>query len=419
LLWVLPRWVCLTFDFFCSIQEDMLQPHIARLAEKVLAGSWLDRGEAETLARVGGDDLYDLFYWANKIRIRFKGREIKFCAIVAAKVGGCSEDCKFCAQSEHHDGPAKEQSKLTNEQVLASAVHAAEVGADSFGIVNSGRGPTRRELEEWLKPMMMKIATEGKTRACATLGALTPETAKFLYDCGIRRINHNIETSERHYPNIVSTHPFSERINTLKVAKAAGLSLCSGGIFGMGEDWRDRLDMMFTLREIGVDVMPINFLNAIHGTPLENQPQLAPMECLKIIAIARFVLPNAELKVAGGREKVLRDLQSWIFFAGADSTMIGNYLTTYGRKPEMDHQMVMDLGLMWKSYDGGGVAPSEADPTISRVSHTGRHRIPILYEGETTAAVPAAGTLSGAGAGGEMSDANAMSDAGTAGAAVG
>ena len=131
---------------------------------------------------------------------------------------------------------------------------------------------------------MMKIATEGKTRACATLGALTPETAKFLYDCGIRRINHNIETSERHYPNIVSTHPFSERINTLKIAKEAGLSLCSGGIFGMGEEWEDRLDMMFTLREIGVDVMPINFLNAIHGTPLANQPKLPPMECLKIIA---------------------------------------------------------------------------------------------------------------------------------------
>src|SRR6188768_2885752 len=335
-----------------------VQARIARLAERVLGGELLDRNDAAYLTTVGGDDVYDLFYWANKIRIRFKGRDVRFCAIVAAKAGGCSEDCGFCAQSEHHDGPAKEQSQLTDDQVLQSAWHAAEVGADSFGIVNSGRGPTRRELEDWLKPIMMKIATEGKTRACATLGALTPETAKFLYDCGIRRINHNIETSERHYPNIVSTHPFSERINTLKVAKAAGLSLCSGGIFGMGEEWYDRLDMMFTLREIGVDVMPINFLNAIHGTP---------MECLKIIAIARFVLPTAELKVAGGREVCLRDLQSWIFFAGADSTMIGNYLTTYGRKPEMDHQMVIDLGLMWRSYDGGGVEPSSPDPQLSHV----------------------------------------------------
>jgi biotin synthase len=368
-----------------------LQPRIAQLARKVLDGSLLDRDEAAYLASVGRDDpddLYDLFYWANKIRIRFVGRDVKFCAIVAAKVGGCSEDCKFCAQSEHHDtAVSREQAKLTDGQLLDSAWHAAEVGADSFGIVNSGRGPTRRELEDWLKPIMTRIATEGKTRACATLGALTPETAKFLYDCGIRRVNHNIETSERHYPNIVSTHPFSERINTLKVAKAAGLSLCSGGIFGMGEDWDDRLDMMFTLREIGVDVMPINFLNAIHGTALEGQPELPPMECLKIISVCRFVLPDKELKVAGGREKVLRDLQSWIFFAGGDSTMIGNYLTTYGRKPEIDHQMVRDLGLSWRGYEGGGVE-SNGDPTLSSVSHTGRHRIPILYEREVTAPSP-------------------------------
>jgi biotin synthase len=146
--------------------------------------------------------------------------------------------------------------------------------------------------------------------------------------------------------------------------------------------------MMFLLREIGVDVMPINFLNAIHGTPLENQPKLPPMECLKIIAIARFILPDKELKVAGGREVCLRDLQSWIFFAGADSTMIGNYLTTYGRSPEMDHQMVLDLGLKWRAYDGGAVKPSSDNPILNRVSHTGKHRIPILYENEITAPTP-------------------------------
>jgi biotin synthase len=146
---------------------------------------------------------------------------------------------------------------------------------------------------------------------------------------------------------------------------------------------------MFTLREIGVDVFPINFLNAIHGTPLQDQPMLHPMECLKIISICRFVMPRTELKVAGGREKVLRDLQSWIFFAGADSTMIGNYLTTYGRSPELDHQMVMDLGLMWKAYDGGGVKPNCDDPKLANVSHTGKHGIPILYEREVAAAAPA------------------------------
>ena len=180
------------------------------------------RNTSLSVGRHDPDDVYDLFYWANKIRIRFIGPDVKFCAIVAAKAGGCSEDCKFCAQSAHYDAPAKEQSKLTDEQVLDSAWHAAEVGADSFGIVNSGRGPTRAELEDWLKPIMMKIAREGKTRACATLRRLTPETARFLYDCGIRRINHNLETSERHYPNIVSTHPFSERLNTLARRQGSG-----------------------------------------------------------------------------------------------------------------------------------------------------------------------------------------------------
>src|SRR5439155_19178287 len=141
--------------------ETPLHPHIANLAERVLAGHLLTREEASTLTRIGGEDVYDLFYWANKIRVKFMGRDVKFCAIVAAKVGGCSEDCKFCAQSAHYDGPAREQSQLADEQVLQSAWHAAEVGADSFGIVNSGRGPTRRELEDWLKPIMMKIATEG------------------------------------------------------------------------------------------------------------------------------------------------------------------------------------------------------------------------------------------------------------------
>lgn len=365
-----------------------MQARIARLAEGVLDGQLIDRDDAAYLTGVGGDDLYDLFYWANKIRIRFVGRDVKFCAIVAAKVGGCSEDCKFCAQSSHYHTAIEGQSTLTDQQVIDSAEHAAQVGADSFGIVNSGRGPTRRELEDWLAPLMSKIATEGKTRACATLGALTPETAKFLYDCGIRRINHNLETSERHYPNIVTTHSFAERVNTLRTAKEAGLSLCSGGIFGMGEEWRDRLDMAFMLRDLGADVVPLNFLNAIDGTPLEDQPKLPPMECLKIISIYRFILPDKELKVAGGREVCLRDLQSWIFFAGADSTMIGNYLTTYGRKPEQDHQMVHDLGLMWRAYDGGPVNPSSDRPRISSVSHTGKHRIPILYERELVGSAP-------------------------------
>ncbi len=359
-----------------------MHSQISELAGRVLAGESLGTDEALYLTSLRGQDLYDLFYWANRIRVHFMGPSITFCAIVAAKMGGCSEDCKFCSQSSHYATAVQGQSKLTDQQILDSAVHAAEVGADSFGIVNSGRAPTRNELENWLAPLMSKIASEGKTRACATLGTLTEETAKFLYNCGIRRINHNLETSERFFPSIVGTHPFSERVRTLKIAKAAGLSLCSGGIFGMGETWRDRVDMALMLRELDVDVVPINFLNPIAGTPLGEVPKLPPMQCLQIVSLYRFLLPDRQLKVAGGREVCLRDLQSWIFFAGASSTMIGNYLTTYGRKPEDDQQMVRDLGLDWENYDGGGVQPAEPAPRLSRVVHNGTARIPILLERE-------------------------------------
>ncbi|MEI8196067.1 MAG: biotin synthase BioB [Phycisphaerae bacterium] len=354
-------------------------PFVQAMAQDVLAGKRLNREQARQLAAVSGDDVYDLFYWANKIRIQFKGRDVRFCAIVSAKTGSCSEDCKFCAQSSHYDTAIQGQTILTDKEVLDSAAHAGEVGADSFGIVNSGRAPTRKELETWLAPMLQKIAKDGKTRACATLGTLTKETAKFLYDNGERRINHNIETSERNYPNIVTTHTFKERLNTLKIAKETGLELCSGGIFGMGENWEDRIDMAFTLEEYDVEVTPLNFLNAIEGTPLGKLTELHPMECLKIIALFRFLRPTAELKIAGGREKCLRDLQSWIFFAGADATMIGNYLTTYGRKPEADHQMVRDLGLNWRVYEHGPVEPAAEHLQLPRVTHTGKHNIPILH----------------------------------------
>lgn len=364
---------------------------VEQLARKVLNGQLLTREEARQLVGVSGDDVYDLFYWANKIRIKFMGREVKFCAIVAAKAGGCSEDCKYCAQSSHYNTAVQGQEVLTEKQVLDSAHHAAEVGADSFGIVNSGRAPTRKELEEWLAPMLRTIAKNGKTRACATLGTLTPETAQFLYDNGVRRINHNIETSQRNFPNIITTHTFQERVNTIKIAKATGFEVCAGGIFGMGEDWEDRIDMALTLRDLAVNVIPMNFLNPIEGTPLGHLPKLPPMECLKIISLFRFICPKTSLKIAGGREVCLRDLQSWMFFAGGDSTMIGNYLTTYGRKPEMDHQLVKDLELGWATYSHGPVEAVPERTKLSRVSKSGKYGIPIFQEAEVKMEAPCAG----------------------------
>lgn len=321
-----------------------------RLGIQVLTGTPLSREQARELTQLQGNDLYDLFFWANKIRIANVGVSAKFCSIVTGKVGGCSEDCSYCSQSSHYKTHV-EPSRMRVEEMQQASDEALASGASSFGIVNSGRGPTDKELD-WMEPFFREAAAGGKIRPCATLGELKPEQAKRLADMGVQRINHNLETSRRHFSNVVSTHSYDDRVKTLQIAKEAGLSICSGGIFGLGEDWEDRLDMAFELQAIGADVVPINFLNAIQGTPLHGKrDDLQPMEALKIIAIYRFILPDRELKIAGGRETILRDLQSWMFFAGGSSFLVGNYLTTFGRTPKQDHQMLADLGMKIHLFD--------------------------------------------------------------------
>jgi biotin synthase len=330
--------------------DDHMTDHIAAIGARVLAGEPIDRAGAERLIQTEGDAIYDLFYWANKIRIRHIGPQVKFCSILAAKVGACSEDCSYCSQSAHF----KTGVAPTRHDVASMATardQAAANGASSFGIVNSGRGPTDRELD-WMEPFFRETAEQGNIRPCATLGELSESQAQRLRDMGVLRVNHNLETSRRFFPNIISTHSYDDRVRTIRIAKQAGLSICSGGIFGMGESWADRLDVAFELRDLGADVVPINFLVAIQGTPLYGKVEpLSPMQALKIIAIYRFILPDRELKIAGGREKVLRDMQSWIFFAGGSSFLIGNYLTTFGRGAEDDHQMLRDLDVPFVTFD--------------------------------------------------------------------
>ena len=330
--------------------DQQARNRIATLAQKVLAGHRMSHEEARGLTDLPPDVMMDLFYWANRIRLRFVGRAIKFCSIVAGKVGACSEDCGYCAQSAKFKTHV-EFKKLSVKEMEEAAEQSLQAGASSFGVVNSGRGPTDKELA-WMQPFFEKVAREGKVRPCATLGELTPEQARRLKTMGVLRVNHNLETSRRNFPNIISTHTYEDRLRTLRIAKEAGLSICSGGIFGMGEDWDDRIDMALALRELGAEVVPINFLNAIPGTALYGRhPDLSPMQALQIVAVYRFLLPDRELKIAGGREKILRDLQSWMFFAGASSAMVGNYLTTFGRPAAQDHQMLRDLDLPYTTFD--------------------------------------------------------------------
>ena len=322
---------------------------IQKLAQQVLENKTITRKYAEYLMFLEGEAIFDLLYWANKIRLKFVGNEITCCAIISAKQGRCSEDCKFCSQSVHYNTNVSRFPFVENEVITASAANASSIDASCLGIVTSGSGINNGyELERVCEAISLLSKTNGVTPH-ASLGCLTQDAANRLAKSGLKRINHNLETSSRYFPQICTTHSYDDRITTIKATKAAGMEVCSGGIFGIGEAVEDRVDLAFTLKQLNVDSIPLNFLNPISGTPLGNTKPLPPMEILKIIAVYRFIFPDKEIKVAGGREKNLRDLQSWIFYAGANSIIIGNYLTTQGRPPEEDLQMIKDLGLQIKA----------------------------------------------------------------------
>lgn len=333
------------------------------LSRRVIAGGELTRDETRDLLLLQGDELYDLFYAANRVRRHFHGNKATFCSILPTKFGHCSEDCGFCAQSAHFDTGIKAHAMMDAEEVEKACTSARDNGASAFGIVNSGRGPTKRE---WPKIM---DAIEGMKKVggichCATLGRLDEEQARDLKAAGVRRINHNLETSREFFPKVVSTHTWQERVDTIRLAQREGLEACVGCIFGMGETIDDRVSVLFSLKELNPSVVPLNFLNPIAGTPMEKTTPLPPMQILQTVAVARLVLPRQDIKVAGGREKNLRDLQSWIFYVGATSSLIGNYLATYGRPHSDDMQMVRDLGLEWHDDRVGDLDPNIPVPEV-------------------------------------------------------
>ena len=331
------------------------------LSQRIIAGGELTRDEARELFEIDhtGAEIYDLFYAAHKVRRHFHGNRVTFCSIVASKFGKCSEDCKFCAQSAHFDTGITSHAMMDKDEVKSVCTDSRDRGASAFGIVNSGRGPNQKEWPKIMDAIEGMKEVEGICH-CATLGELSQSQAHDLKKAGIRRVNHNLETSKEYYPEIVTTHAWTDRVRTLKFAREAGLELCSGCIFGMGESIDDRVSVAFSLRELNPEVCPINFLNPIEGTPLEAVGKLRPMEILKIVAVMRLILPRTDLKVAGGREKNIRDLQSWVFYVGGTSAIIGNYLATFGRKNEDDLRMIEDLELTWADDRVG-----DRDPLIT------------------------------------------------------
>jgi biotin synthase len=322
---------------------------IDRAAEEAVVNEGIDRQTAETLNRLEApEEIHYLMARANMVRKKFRGDEIELCAIINARSGRCSEDCTFCAQSGHYQAQADVYPLLPTSKILEAAEAARNEGVVRFSIVTSGKGAAAGSDLDRIAEIFSGFGDLGLS-PCASLGILTPEAAGKLKEAGLVSYHHNLETSPDYYPRICTTHGIEERMATARLAKAAGFRLCCGGIIGLGEPPESRVNLAFTIKELGADSVPMNFLNPIPGTPLEGQPPLPPMEILKTIALFRLILPRADIRTCGGREKNLRGLQPLMFLAGANATMTGNYLTTTGRGFREDIQDILDLGLRLKT----------------------------------------------------------------------
>jgi len=321
-----------------------INQHIAFALDIVLSGTDIDYDTVCGLAQATGADRWDLFAAAGRVRGHFRGETVDICSIVNAKSGACSENCSYCAQSVHHATGAPVYPLISVDRMAEAASSAKRNGAKRFCIVTSGRGIDSQADLKTIAEGIQKVRAIGLS-PCATLGTLTKDQLLFLKNAGLHRYHHNIETSRDYFTKICSTHGFDERLEVLKNASTLGLSACSGGILGMGESMEDRIKMAFTLRELEVDSVPINFLMPIMGTPLENIIPITPLEALHSISLFRMVLPGKEIRVCAGRGTALGQLHPLIFAAGADGFMIGNYLTTSGLDPAEDLKMVRDLGL--------------------------------------------------------------------------
>lgn len=325
---------------------------LSEITARIIKGGIITESEAVGFASMRGTDLFELFVSASRVRDHFLGSAIHLCSIINAKSGRCPENCSFCAQSAHHSSDAPIFPLVEEDEIVTAAKTAAEKGSRCFGIVTSGTGISLGNELDRITRAIRRIRSETGIEPACSLGIINRETALALKDAGAGTYHHNLETARSFFPNVCTTHAYDEDIATVKVAREAGMKVCCGGILGLGETVEQRIEMAFTLRELQVDSVPLNFLNPIAGTRLEGTSNITPMDCLQTIAIFRLILPDRQIPICGGREHNLRDLQSWIFLAGASGTMIGNYLTTAGRQPEHDWQMLKDLELEVEGCNG-------------------------------------------------------------------
>ena len=323
---------------------------IKEIEKKILEKQDITFEEAVKLSTIDGkENLEQLYSSANKIREVFSGKEIDFCTIMNAKSGRCSEDCKFCAQSAHYKTDVEVYGLVSKEAALKLAKENESEGVNRFSLVTSGKGINGIEFEKVLD-IYEELNKEVKMHLCVSLGIMEYEQFLKLRDKGITMYHHNLETSREYYDEICTTHSYDERIDTINAAKKAGLNICSGGIIGLGESLVDRVKLAFQLKELEVKSIPVNILNPIKGTPLENAESLSQEEILKTIAIFRFINPGALIRLAGGRN-LIDEFGKNCFNVGANATITGNYLTTSGNKICDDMKMIRELKLEIRKND--------------------------------------------------------------------
>ncbi|MBQ6971459.1 MAG: biotin synthase BioB [Synergistaceae bacterium] len=316
------------------------------LASKVMAGGIITKDEAMTLYR---EPLEEICTKADEIRKHFCSDKFDVCTIINGKSGRCPEDCKFCAQSARHSTNAETYPLLSPDELTRKARHDSSLGVAHYGIVTSGRNLSDEEIERVCEAVR-EIKDETGISVCVSLGLLTEEQYRKLKAAGAARVHNNLETSERFFPEVCTTHKFADKVRAIKSAQKAGLPVCSGGIMGIGESVEDRVDMAISLRELGVKNVPVNMLNPIPGTPLALRQVLGVDELRRIIAVYRFILPDAFIRLAGGRG-LLADMGRGCFESGANASISGNMLTTQGFSVERDMKLFDELGFRAGRYD--------------------------------------------------------------------
>jgi biotin synthase len=312
--------------------------------------------EARGLIRgTSGQEFWNLLARANAVREAVHGNGVSLCGITNAKSGLCPENCGFCSQSAHFEEAQAPVYPMISPREIADQAKAAEAaGAREFSIVTSGTRISREAELAVLEQAVALIKRETTVEPCASLGLMRRPELERLRKAGLEHYHHNLETARSFFPNVCSTHGYDEQLETIRAAKQLGYKLCSGGILGMGETPEQRVELAETIRELGIDCVPLNFLNPRPGTPMENVKAITPEECLAAIAVYRLMMPAAHIFVMGGREVNLGEMQKWIFRAGADGTMVGNYLTSAGRAPDEVVGMVEDQGLELRPPSGAG-----------------------------------------------------------------